>query len=240
MPFVCLTKYNDVGMNHLSLLDTSDEIVAKGSRAEQRKVAKKEKDAARASHALGTRGIGIDRQLQVIEIVQLEDCKKMDNITETIAHLTSRCDIILRERSQQMEMAKIIFPEYDKNDENWVAVTNLTRDLAVAKKEVAEYEKQKIECMTKKSTSSELTRELLNTLHSFKGSPKKPTKVQKHTSGSDVSSSITMASTASIESTSDVLSRSLPMTILDRSSTSVQPNRDIVDDTSDEGSKVSH
>jgi len=76
MTFVCLTKYNDVGMNHLSLLGTSDESVLKGSRAEQRKVEKKEKDAARVSNAVGARGIGINRQLQVIEIVQLDDSKK--------------------------------------------------------------------------------------------------------------------------------------------------------------------
>ena len=191
MTFVCLTKYNDVGMNHLSLLSTSVESVAKGSRAEQRKDEKKEKDAARASHAVGTCGIGIDRQLQVIEIVQLEDCKKMDNISETITHLTSRCDILLRERSQQIDMAKIICPEYDKDDENWVEVTNLTRDLAGVKKDIEKYEKLKIECMTNTSTSSELTRELLNNMNSYKGSPKKSSKIPKHVRASDVSASIT-------------------------------------------------
>ena len=43
MTFVCLTKYNDVGMNHLALIGTSDESVAKGSRTEQRKDEKNEK-----------------------------------------------------------------------------------------------------------------------------------------------------------------------------------------------------
>ena len=45
--------------------------------------------------------------------------------------------------------------------------------------------------MTKTSTSSELTRELLNNMNSYKGSPKKPSKIPKHIRVSDVSSSIT-------------------------------------------------
>ena len=236
MAFVCLSQYNDVGMNQLTVLGMSDDMVAKGGRVEQRKKENKEKDVVRASHALGTRGIGIDRQLQVIEIVQLEDCKTMDNTTETIKHLTSRCDIILRDRSQQIDLAKLICPVYDSIDENWASVAVLTQDLRGVKDEIAKYEKQKIDIMNTKSTSSELTKELLNNIHSISDSNKKPRKIQKQGNDSDISSSITSATGASSEKSS---SATLIPTLAYNCTTSVLQNDNDLDDALEEESKVS-
>ena len=201
MAFVCLTKYNDVGINQLTVLGTSDDMVVKDGRAVQRKKESKEKEMVRSSKPIGIRGIGLDRQLQVIEIVQLEDCKKIDNITETIKHLTSQCDIVLRERSQQIELAKLICPKYDKNDENWASVAALTQDLRGVKEEIAKYEKEKIEIMRTKSASLELTKELLNDIYSMNESNRKPRKIQKHGNNSDISSSITSGTVETLAST---------------------------------------
>jgi len=41
-------------------------------------------------------------------------------------------------------MVKIICPEYDKNNKNWVEVNKLTQDLARVKTETGKYEKLKI------------------------------------------------------------------------------------------------
>mgnify|MGYP003333511788 FL=1 len=176
-------------------------MVVKDGRAAQRKNESKEKEMVCSSQPIGTRGIGLDRQPEVIEIVQLEDCKKIDNITETIKHLTSQCDIVLRERSQQIELAKLICPKYDKNDENWASVAALTQDLRGVKEEIAKYEKEKIEIMRTKSASSELTKELLNDIYSMNESNRKPRKIQKHGNNSDISSSITSGTVETLAST---------------------------------------
>ena len=242
MAFVCLTKYNDVGTNQLTVLGSSDDMVVKVGRAEQRKKEIEEKNLIRASQAIGTRGIGFDRQLQVIEIVQLEDCKKIDNITETIKHLTSRCDIILRERSQQIELAKLICPVYDKNDENWASVADLTQDLKGVKDMIAKYEKEKTEVMNTKSTSSELTKQLLNNINSINECNRKPRKIQKQGNDSDISSSssITCGTVALSEKSSSTISTTLIPTLASNDTDSDQRNNNDIIDAIDEESKVSN
>ena len=98
-------------------------------------------------------------------------------------------------------MAKLICPEYDKNDKNWASVAALTQDLRGVKDEIAKYEKEKIEIMRTKSASSELTKELLNDIYSMDESNRKPRKIQKDGNNSDISSSITSATVGTLATT---------------------------------------
>ena len=97
-----------MGVNHLSVSGTSDKMVTKVGHVEQSQQNKEERDNTCVFHSPGSCGIGLECQIQVIKVAQMDNCKRIDNITETVTGPTSCCDIILHERSQQIELTKII------------------------------------------------------------------------------------------------------------------------------------
>ena len=240
MAFVCLTKYNEVGVNHLTVMEINDDMVTKISRAEQRQQNKEERDTTRAFNSPGSRGIGLDRQMQIIEIAQMDDCKKIDNITETITGLTARCDIILRERSQQIELAKIISPVYDKDDENWAVIANLTQDLKEVKEQVVKFEREKQVLMTNTSRSSALTKTLLQNINSFGDSGRKETKVPKRINASDVTSSTNSSSITSYDEPQEIQQTSQSVNVVSRNDIDGNSEEHNTDELLTQESKVSN
>ena len=67
--------------------------------------------------------------MKIIEVAQFEDSKIREDIRDRLLQLNSRMDQLLRERSQQIDLAKTICPVYDKNDSNWEMVVALTANM---------------------------------------------------------------------------------------------------------------
>lgn len=142
--FVCLSKYNEDGKNLLNVLalnDGDDHDFGKGGRSESRKRLKKNKDDLRQLETgtvspFAARGLPLDTRMQIIEVAQFEDSKMREDIRYQLSQLNSRMDHLLRERSQQIEIAKIICPVYDKTDTNWELLDTLTQDIQRVKNRI--------------------------------------------------------------------------------------------------------
>ena len=149
--FICHTKYNDRSENLLNILSKNDEDGVNdtdASRACSRKSTKTTKDKIRAIEAgdssiFNSRGYTIDSRMQMVEIAQFQDAHKMEMIKNSLEHLTNRNKLLLDERLQQINLAKIICPLYDAQDEHWMRVTQLTKDIDNLKKEIAAEELKK-------------------------------------------------------------------------------------------------
>ena len=60
-----------------------------------------------------TRGLSVEARVQVIEVAQFKSQKMRKNFNQKIQQLTHKSELLLRKRSQQIELAKIICPIYD-------------------------------------------------------------------------------------------------------------------------------
>ena len=153
--FLCHTKYNDRHENLLNILSKNDEDAVHGadaSRSSSRKSTKSEKDRIRAIHSgdpkmFNHRGFSIDSRMQMVEIAQFNDAQRMEAINHTLGHLTNRNKLLLDERLQQINLAKIICPKYDAENEHWIKVTSITNDIERLKKDMRTEELKKIEEM---------------------------------------------------------------------------------------------
>ena len=175
MAFVCLTKYNDGGKNVLSVLDTNDsdnedDIIGDStSRSSARKKAKLEKDGLRSIESgnesvFKSRGMTMDARVQVIEISQVEDMKWREDLKTTWIELNAKNDLLLRERSQQIDLAKIICPLYDEDDENWIAVRDLNEEIKSVKIEIKNHNDNRAKLLAENTATTVLTQDFLNSV----------------------------------------------------------------------------
>ena len=82
--------------------------------------------------------------MQMVEIAQFQDAHKMEVIKNTLDHLTNWNKLLLEERLQQINLAKMICPQYDPKNEHWKRVLELSSDIDKVKKEMATKEEKKI------------------------------------------------------------------------------------------------
>ena len=170
MAFVALTAYNEGRKSKLAVLATKDEDGGgrnASGRAVARKKAKLTKDMGRSADTgspngpFAKRGLSMDTRIQLIEVAQLEDQKCRDTINTTILQLNAKNDLLLRERSQQIDLAKIICPQYDVADENWNAVKVLTNEIKSVKQDLKTHEENRLEVLKKDSSSTKLAHDFL-------------------------------------------------------------------------------
>ena len=69
-------------------------------------------------NVFNSRGYNLDFRMQMVEISQFENAKKIKN-KKHLDHLTNQNKLLLEERSQEICLAKLIFPEYDPENEHW-------------------------------------------------------------------------------------------------------------------------
>ena len=135
--FICHSKYNARGENMLNCLAISEEdAVASSSksRLDARTKATKDKHSVRASQVassglLDERGMNLDSRLQIIEIAQFEDAKDRESIKNQLEHLTNCNKLLLEERGQEIELAKLFYPEGDNDNEHWKRVKQLSTEI---------------------------------------------------------------------------------------------------------------
>ena len=168
--FVCFTKYNEEGTNHLSVLCVNDEDdckFSKGGRTVSRKRQKIDKNEVRdietGSSPFSSRGLSIATRMEIIELAQYEDSKVREDLQSQLTQLNVKSDLLLRERSQQIELAKIICPVYDKSDSNWMQVITLTENMQEVKQIFLFVEEERVEAL-KKDKSTQLANRFVDSI----------------------------------------------------------------------------
>ena len=172
MAFVSLTKYNEGGNNNLTVLQVKDDDIngEDSGRMAARKKTKLDKDdnrdiaAASVFSPFVTRGLSVEARVQVIEVAQFESQKIRDDYKQKILQLSTKTDILLRERSQQIELAKIICPIYDADEEVWKEVTSLTKAMGDVKKELAIVETSQSNALSRTDSTSNLVSQFLKSV----------------------------------------------------------------------------
>ena len=155
--FICCSKYNDGGENHLNVLAKNDDDAVAGtdsSRSKSRLSVKSEKDKMRSietgdNSLFNNRGLTLDSKMQMVEIAQFEDAQARDDIKNDIMLLTNRNKLLLVEREQEINLAKLICPQYDENNENWKRVMALSQEISLLKKEMVVLQNKKSKAQSK-------------------------------------------------------------------------------------------
>ena len=150
--FMCYSKYNTNGENMLNFLAKNDEDAvptSDASRSQSRSSVKTNKDQQRSiesgDHSLfGKRGYTLDTRLQMVEIAQFEEAQARDDLKHDLEHLTSRNKLLLDEREQEINIAKIICPQYDRMNEHWERVNQVSTEISELKKEMILQQQKKI------------------------------------------------------------------------------------------------
>ena len=102
------------------------------------------KDYRRLRHASGTlspfdqRYLPMDTCLQVTEMAQIKDSKATDDLTTTTNLHNNRLELLLSDHIQQIYLAKLICPEYDKDGDNWIMVNDISQSIKNAKNDIKE------------------------------------------------------------------------------------------------------
>ena len=65
----------------------------------------------------GEQGLHIDSRLQIIKIAQFKEAKNRDNIKSNLNHLTNCIKLLLKERGQEITLAKMFGIEDDDKNE---------------------------------------------------------------------------------------------------------------------------
>lgn len=78
--------------------------------------------------------------------------------------MSTKTDILLRERSQQIELAKFICPIYDADEEVWKEVTNLIKAMGDVKKELAIVETSQRNALSDRDITSNLMSQFLKSV----------------------------------------------------------------------------
>ena len=160
--FICYSKYNAHGENLLNVLAKNDEDAVSGtdeSRAKSRSNLKKTKDQERSIESgdvspFNKRGYGLDSRMQMVEIAQFEEAQARDSMKQQLDSLIDRNKMLLTEREQEINLAKIICPEYDKDNEQWKRVTELSKNISDLRNEIIKEQKKCTEMNNSKSRSS--------------------------------------------------------------------------------------
>ena len=155
--FICFSKYNEGGENHLNILAKNDEEAVSGtdsSRSQSRLQSKNSRDKQRSldtgtDSVFNTRGLTLDSKMQMVEIAQFEDAQARDDMKNDLEMLTNRNKLLLTEREQEINLAKIICPQYDESNMNWKRVMELGREIATVNKEMLELQKKKSHAQSK-------------------------------------------------------------------------------------------
>lgn len=214
--FICHTKYNDRGENLLNILSINDEDgvdTTSTSRASSRNSMKEEKNKVRAIEAgdstiFNSRGYTIDSRIQMVEIAQFQDAQKMENIKNTLEHLTNRNKLLLDERLQQITIAKLICPEYNAENEQWKKVNNLSRDIENLKKKILLEESKKIYEMSNspgKNMAERFLSSVTTEIECDGGDKSTPNKKRKHID--DAQETIDLESSSSPPSNVDTVEK---------------------------------
>ena len=129
-----IMRRGDNWLNVVACNDDDRTSFGKGGWKESRKRLKVNKDAERDEETgqvspYKARGLTMDTRMQIIEVAQFEDAKIREDCWDRLVSLNSRMGQLLQERSQQIELAKIIYPVYDKNYSNWKLVVALTEKM---------------------------------------------------------------------------------------------------------------
>ena len=146
--FAILTKYNDEnGSSCLSVFNTDGggKRNSEDGGNSSRKKKKAEKDDER-SVAIGNtdakpgfiaRGMKIGTRIDLISMAQTEDAKKVETDKMSLAYHTNVNELLLQERKQAFDIAKTVCPKYDATNPFWIEVTDLTTQIANAKRELS-------------------------------------------------------------------------------------------------------
>ena len=181
--FFSLTKYNDGGSNNLTLLQINDDDIndCESGRMDAHKKSKTAKDDTRyictgsEQSPFPVKGLSVKARIQVIEVAQFEARKVREDFKQKILQLSNKSDILLRERSQQIDMAKKICPIYNADEEVWKEVIVITTINNEVKKEIEEVKQSQIITSDDINTTSNLASQFLKSLvHS----PVKTKKIQ--------------------------------------------------------------
>ena len=106
----------------------------------------------------------MDARVQVIDISQVEDMKWREDLKTTWIELNAKNDLLLRERSQQIDLAKIMCPLYDEDDENWVAVRDLNEEIKSVKIEIKNHNDNRAKLLSENTATTALTQDFLNSV----------------------------------------------------------------------------
>ena len=116
--FICHSKYNEYHANMLNLLSNNDDGAVNTTDATHtilRKSVKATKNEICSintgdSSMLNSRGYTLESRIQIVEIAQYQDVLKLDVIKNSLDHYTTKIKLLLDERLQLINMAKIICP----------------------------------------------------------------------------------------------------------------------------------
>ena len=176
--FVCDSKYNENQTNRLNILTANDDgdddcaFGGKGRKMKARQISLKVKEetVVRSIETTGmtsspfvTRGLTLESRIQIIELAQVEDSKVREQLNQRILQLMTRNKLLLDERQQEIELAKIICPEYDASDSNWMKVMHLKEEITQLKREIKKEEEEKGK-LVEKSASSNLASAFLKSV----------------------------------------------------------------------------
>ena len=70
----------------------------------------------------------------MIEVAQFELHKIREDFKQKIYYLTHTSELLLKERSQQIEPVKIVCPVYDADAEVWLKVSGISENMKTLKK----------------------------------------------------------------------------------------------------------
>ena len=93
-------------------------------------------------------------------------------MTTTASLHNNRLELILTDRGQAIDLAKIICPEYNKHDEYWIAVTDLSNSINNVKKDMKDCFKELALLTLTESESTKLAYSFLSSVTKSKLSAK--------------------------------------------------------------------
>ena len=148
MSFICHSKYNEGGKNMLDFLAINDDDgteFGKGGRCKRRKMNKEQKDTERSLEAgnispFADRGLTLDSRIQIVELAQFEDSKAREIRRDKLHQMTTRYRLLLDERKQEMDIAKVTCPQYDSDHPNWKSVYAISEEIKSLKHDIKEEE----------------------------------------------------------------------------------------------------
>ena len=144
------SKYNDNGKNLFNVFaKDDDEVVAttSASWSKSRVSVKSNKDEQCSIESgdqslFNSRGYTLDSRMQMVEIAQFKEAQVRYDIKHDLEYLTNCNKLLLDEREQEIDLAKIICPEYDRTNEYWASFIQLSSDISELKNEIVVLQKK--------------------------------------------------------------------------------------------------
>ena len=88
---------------------------------------------------LTQRGLSVDTKMQMIEMAQIKYSKKIEALTTTSSLCNNHMQLLLTERIQVIDLAKIVCTEHGKLDKHWIEVMDLSKSANNVKKDMKDY-----------------------------------------------------------------------------------------------------